>query len=328
MKAIQVVQGDDGSPQLVWTEVPDPSPGPQEVLLEVHATSVNRADLAQAAGHYPPPPGAPEILGLDAAGVVAAVGPEVEGWQVGDRACALLAGGGYAEQVAVDHRLLMPIPKGWSFQEAACLPEVYLTAFVNIFVEAEFQPGQAVLVHGGASGVGTAAIQLVDHGGGRILVTAGKPAKVALCRRLGAHRVVDYTQEDFVQAALEFTDGVGVHIVLDMVGAPYLARNLQALAPTGRLVFIATLGGSVAELDIRRLMARRQRLIGSVLRSRSVEEKAAIIRGFRERFWPALESGAIRPVIDRVFPIQEAQAAHEYMREFRNLGKIVLQVRP
>ncbi len=167
MKAIQVVQTDSG-PRLVWDEAPDPAPGPQDVLLAIHATSVNRADLAQAAGQYPPPPGAPDILGLDAAGVVEAVGDQVRGWQVGDRACALLAGGGYAEKVAVDHRLLMPIPKGWSFEEAACLPEVYLTAFVNIFMEAEFRPGQSVLVHGGASGVGTAAIQLVKTAGGQV----------------------------------------------------------------------------------------------------------------------------------------------------------------
>lgn len=326
MKAIRVI-AENGGPQLVWQEVADPDYGPDEVLVAIHASALNRADLFQAAGNYPPPPGAPDILGLDMAGTIAAVGANVADWQVGDRVCALLPGGGYAEKVAVPHRMLMPLPDDWTFEEAAALPEVFLTAFVNIFMEAHFEPGETVLVHGGASGVGTAAIQLVREAGGHIVVTAGKPEKVAACRELGADLAINYNEADFVEQTRAFTGGAGVDIVIDMVGADYLARNLGLLKPKGRLVFISTLSGSQAEIDLGSLMRRRLRLIGSVLRSRSLEEKVEITEQFMDRFWPLLEKGTIKPVIDTVYPVEQAGEAHQYMADYRNIGKIVLKVK-
>ncbi|RLT42023.1 MAG: NAD(P)H-quinone oxidoreductase [Chloroflexi bacterium] len=323
MKAIQVVQEKGGS-RLLWAEADEPVMGPDDVLVDIHATTLNRADLSQAAGTYPPPAGASPILGLDMAGTIAAAGANVRGWQVGDRVCSLLAGGGYAERTVVDHRLLFPVPAGWSWAEAASLPEVYLTAFVNIFMEADFQPGETVLVHGGASGVGTAAIQLVKAAGGRVIATAGKPEKVAACLSVGADRAVNYNDEDFVAVVRDFTGGAGVDIILDMVGAAYLQRNISLLKVKGRLVWIATLGGATGEINIGQLMGKRARLIGSVLRARPLEEKIEIVCRFREQFWPQVESGVIRPVIDRSFPVQEAQAAHNAMRGYENIGKIVL----
>jgi putative PIG3 family NAD(P)H quinone oxidoreductase len=326
VKAIRVHDDVAGRP-LIWADVPDPSCGPGEVLVDIYAAAVNRADVAQRAGHYPPPPGASDILGLDMAGIIREVGAEVTGWQPGDRVCALLGGGGYAEQVAVPAGMLMPMPEGWSFVEAACLPEVYLTAFVNIFMEAGFQPGETVLVHGGASGVGTAAIQLVHQAGGKVLATAGSAAKVEACRELGADLAVNYRTEDFVAQVQANTEGAGVDIILDMVGADYLAGNLELLRLRGRLVIIATQSGARAEINLAALMGRRLRIIGSVLRARSLAEKIAIKEQFLARFAPLLASGAIRPVIDRVYPIQDAEAAHRRMAANENIGKLVLQVR-
>jgi len=326
MKAIQIVQENNG-PLLVWAEADEPVMGPDDVLVDIHATTLNRADLAQAAGNYAPPPGASPVLGLDMAGTIAALGANVTGWQVGDRVCSLLAGGGYAERTVVDHRILFPVPAGWSWAEAASLPEVYLTAFVNIFMEADFQAGETVLVHGGASGVGTAAIQLVKAAGGTVITTAGKPEKVAACLSVGADRAINYNEEDFVEETKKFTGGAGVDVILDMVGAAYLQRNVSLLKVRGRLVWIATLGGATGEINIGQLMGKRARLIGSVLRARPLDEKLEIVRRFRQQFWPQVESGVIRPVIDRSFPVQEAQAAHEYMRGYANIGKIVLAVR-
>ncbi|GAB4541098.1 MAG: NAD(P)H-quinone oxidoreductase [Anaerolineae bacterium] len=326
MKAIHVVTESEGRP-LVWAEAEDPLPGPDDVLVENHATSVNRADLAQRAGHYPPPPGASHILGLDMAGRIIEVGENVSGWKVGDRVCALIPGGGYAERVAVPYHLLMPIPEGWSYEQGAAIPEVFLTAFVNVFMEAGFTPGESVLFHGGGSGVGTAAIQLVRQAGGRMIVTAGKAEKIQKCLELGAHLAINYRQEDFVQRVREYTGGAGVDVIIDMVGADYLERNLSLLKPKGRLVYIATLSGSRAEIDLRALMGRRLRIIGSVLRGRAVEEKIEITRRFMARFWPLLEKGDIRPVIDSVFPIESASQAHQYLAEYRNVGKVILKIR-
>ena len=326
MKAIQVVP-ENGASRLLWAEADEPVMGPDDVLVDIHATTLNRADLSQAAGNYPPPAGASPILGLDMAGTIAALGANVTGWQVGDRVCSLLTGGGYAERTAVDGRMLFPVPAGWSWAEAASLSEVYLTAFVNIFMEADFQPGETVLVHGGASGVGTAAIQLVKAAGGTVITTAGKPEKVAACLSVGAHRAINYNDEDFVEETRNFTNGAGVDVILDMVGGAYLQRNISLLKSRGRLIWIATLGGAVGEINIGQLMGKRARLIGSVLRARPLDEKLEIVRRFRAQFWPHVESGAIRPVIDRTFPVQEAQAAHEYMRGYENIGKIVLKVR-
>jgi putative PIG3 family NAD(P)H quinone oxidoreductase len=325
MKAIHVETERPGRP-LVWTEAGDPIPGRGDVLVENHATSVNRADLAQRAGNYPPPRGASPILGLDMAGRIIQVGEDVSGWEVGDRVCALIPGGGYAERVAVPYQMLMPIPQDWSYEQGAATPEVFLTAFVNIFMEADFKEGETVLLHGGGSGVGTAAIQLVREEGGRMIVTAGKQDKVDKCRELGAHLVINYREEDFVRRVKDFTEGAGVDVIIDMVGADYLERNLSLLKLRGRLVYIATLSGSQAEVNLRQLMGRRLRMIGSVLRSRSLEEKVEITRRFTARFWPLLESGAIRPVIDTVFPIQEAEAAHQYLADYKNIGKAVLRI--
>jgi putative PIG3 family NAD(P)H quinone oxidoreductase len=324
MYAIQILH-ENSSPRLIWAETDDPILGADEVLVEIHATALNRADLSQAAGNYPPPPGASPILGLDMAGVVAAVGESVRRWQVGDRVCALLAGGGYAEKVAVHEQMLMPIPAGWDFEKAAAMPEVFLTAYVNIFMEADFQPGETVLIHGGASGVGTAAIQMVKEAGGTVITTAGKADKVQVCRDLGADLAINYNEDDFVAATQSFTGGVDV--ILDMVGASYLARNISLLKAKGRLVFIATLGGATVEINIGQLMGKRARLIGSVLRARPLDEKVEIIRRFRQQFWSKLEDGTMGPIIGNVYPVQEAQAAHDAMRAYENIGKIVLKVR-
>lgn len=326
MKAIHVETESEGRP-LVWAEADDPIPGPDDVLVENHATSVNRADLSQRAGHYPPPPGASHILGLDMAGRIIELGENVSGWEVGDRVCALIPGGGYAQRVTVPYRMLMPIPEGLSYEQAAAIPEVFLTAFVNIFMEADFKEGETVLLHGGGSGVGTAAIQLVRQAGGRMIVTAGKPEKIDKCLELGAHLAINYRQEDFVRRVQDDTGGAGVDVIIDMVGADYLERNLILLKLKGRLVYIATLSGSQAQIDLRALMGRRLRLIGSVLRSRTLEEKVEITRRFLARFWPLLEGGTLQPVIDTVFPIEEANAAHQYLAEYKNVGKVVLKIR-
>ncbi|MFC2031295.1 NAD(P)H-quinone oxidoreductase [Chloroflexota bacterium] len=326
MKAILVQESSSELP-LVWQEANDPVCGPGQVLVDVHATSLNRADLLQRAGRYPPPPGAPDILGLDMAGAVRQVGIGVEGWQPGERVCALLAGGGYAEQVVVPSGMLMPIPDHWSYEQAAAVPEVFLTAYLNIFLEAAFVAGETVLMHGGASGVGSAAIQLVRQSGGRMLVTAGTDDKTEVCARLGAELAVNYRQEDFVQRILEHTSGDGVDIIVDIVGAEYLERNLSLLKLRGRMVFLAMLSGSRAEIDLGSLMGRRLRLIGSVLRSRPLQEKVEIKERFMSQFWPQLVDDSILPVIDSVYPVQKANEAHRRMADNMNMGKIVLKVR-
>jgi putative PIG3 family NAD(P)H quinone oxidoreductase len=261
------------------------------------------------------------------AGVITAVGGHVRNWQVGSRVCALLGGGGYAEQVAVHQSQLIPMPAEWTFEEAAALPEVYLTAFVNLFMEARLQPGETVLVHGGASGVGTAAIQILHHLGHKVMVTAGSDEKADACRELGADLAINYRSEDFVEAVQHFTKGQGVDVILDMVGASYYERNFELLKVRGRLVFIATLGGGQIQIDIGKLMRKRARLIGSVLRARSLEEKQEIKDTFMNRCWPLIQRGVIRPVIDTVFPIGEANEAHARMASNENIGKIVLKVR-
>lgn len=325
MNAIHVDATKEGRP-LVWQAAPDPSIGPDEVLVDIHATALNRADLMQRAGNYPPPPGAPDILGLEMAGVIRQVGAAVRGWQVGDRVCALLPGGGYAEQAAVPQALLMPVPQGWSFEQAGAMPEVFLTAYVNLYMEANLQPGETVLVHGGASGVGTAAIQLLRASGNPVIVTAGGADKCAACSELGADLAINYKEEDFVARVKAFTGGAGVDVILDMVGAAYLERNLSLLKLKGRLVFISTLSGGQTQINLGALMGRRLRLIGSVLRSRSLDEKVAIKERFMAQFWPRLEEGAIRPVIDSVYPITQANEAQLRMAGNLNIGKIVLQV--
>jgi putative PIG3 family NAD(P)H quinone oxidoreductase len=324
MKAIVI---DENSPDrpLHWREVPDPEIGPEEVLVDVHATAVNRADLLQRAGSYPPPPGAPPYLGLEMAGIVAAAGERVGDWNPGDRVCALLGGGGYAEQVAVPHSLLLRLPEDWDFPRAAAVPEVFLTAYVNLFMEGCLQKGETVLIHGGGSGVGTAAVQLAAHAGCRVLVTAGTDAKIAHCLELGAQFGANYRERDFADAILEQTDGVDV--VLDIAGATYLEPNLRLLKTKGRLVLIALLTGPRAEIDLSAVLGKRLRLIGSLLRSRPVPEKTEIVRAFKKQFWSHLEDGRIQPVIDTVLPIARAEEAHQILEQNRNIGKVVLTVR-
>ncbi len=327
MKAI-VVDETSAERTLRWQEGGALTPmGPTDVLVDIHATALNRADLMQRQGNYPVPPGASQILGLEMAGTVAKVGADVSDWQIGDRVCALLSGGGYAEQVVTPAAMLMPIPAGWGFTLAAGLPEVYLTAFVNLYMEAAIQPGEIALVHGGASGVGTAAIQLLKASDNQVIVTAGTAEKVAACHDLGADLAINYREQDFVEAVKAFTDGKGVDVVMDMVGADYLAKNLGLLKLKGRLVFISTLSGAQTQIDLRQVMGKRLRLIGSVLRSRSLEEKVAIKQNFMSRFWAQVESGTLKPVIETVYPIAEANAAQAQMAENRNIGKIILQVR-
>ena len=324
MKAI-VVDAANENYSLSWEEVPEPAYSPDEVLVDIHATAVNRADLLQRTGNYPPPPGAPPYMGLEMAGTIAAVGANAGEWQVGDRVCALLSGGGYAEQVAVPHQLLVRLPAEWDFSAGAAVVEVFYTAFVNMFMEAELQPEETVLIHGGASGVGTAAIQLGREAGCRVLVTAGTQAKLDRCLELGAEFGVNYKERDFAAAIMEYTDGVDV--ILDIGGGEYLKRNLSLLKLKGRLVVIALLTGARGSIDLGVLQRRRLRLIGSVLRSRSLEEKTAIARKFTKRFWPLLVAGNIKPIIDTILPITRTEEAHEILAQNRNIGKVVLSVR-
>ena len=326
MKAI-IIQTDQENKPLAWQDVPAPAYSADEVLVDVYAAALNRADLAQRAGNYPPPPGASSILGLEVAGKIAAIGANVTGWKVGDRVCALLTGGGYAEQVNVPQQMLVPVPDHWSYEQAAAVPEVFYTAYVNIFMEANLQKDETVLIHGAASGVGTAAIQLVREAGGRAIATAGTDEKITYCTELGAELAVNYKKEDFAERVLAHTNGRGVDIILDNVGAAYLERNVRLLKLKGRLVFIGTMSGSQAEINIGALMGRRLRLIGSVLRPRSLAEKVEIKEKFAAQFWPLLLNGTVQPIIDSVYPIEQAEEAHRRMAENKNIGKIILKVR-
>ena len=323
MKAL-VVYPEHPHPRLTWEEVPDVSFNDNQVLVDVQATAVNRADLSQARGQYPPPPGESEILGLEMAGVIAAAGPLVTGWEVGDRVCALLAGGGYAEQVAVYPQMLLKLPDTWSFAQGAAIPEVWLTAFVNLFKEGQLEAGERVLLHAGASGVGTAAIQLAKAVEATVITTAGTPEKVQACRELGADVALNYRETDFLPAVHAATDNQGVDLILDPVGGTYLKSNLQALREGGRLVCIGLLGGREGAMDMGLVLGKSLKVIGSRLRPRSIEEKIRLTYAFRERFWPMLIQGQLRPIIDSTFPLSEAQSAHEYVRQNRNIGKVIL----
>ena len=325
MKAI-VVKGDGQNPVLVWQEVADVAYGRDEVLVAVKATAVNRADLMQARGAYPPPAGASEILGLEMAGVIEAVGADVTDWQIGDRVCALLPGGGYAEKAAVPADMLMRLPDAWSFAQGTAVPEVWFTAFVNLFLEGDLKSGETVLIHAGASGVGTAAIQLAKAVGATVLVTAGAPEKLRRCRELGADLSINYKEEDFLTAVQEATNGKGVDVILDPVGGSYLQRNVQALARFGRLVNIGLLGGAAGEMSVGLLLRNRLKLVGSTLRNRPLSEKIDITQQFSQRFWPSLATGDLHPIIDSTFPITDAQQAHTYVAGDKNTGKVILLV--
>ncbi|MCG8587951.1 MAG: NAD(P)H-quinone oxidoreductase [Proteobacteria bacterium] len=324
MQAILVDQpGKDSTLRLGEASSPPLQPG--SIRLRVAAAGVNRADLMQRAGLYPPPPGASELLGLECAGEVIEVAEGVSAWRPGMRAMALLAGGGYAQEVVVDAGSCMPIPEAWSFAEAAAVPEVFLTVFLNVFRLGGLEPGGTALVHGGGSGIGTAAIQLIRAGGARSIVTAGSDEKCGRCRELGADVAVQYRREDFVAAAREATDGRGVDVILDSIGADYFERNLQALAVGGRLVLIGLMSGAKAEIPLGALLVKRLQVIGSTLRARPAPEKAELVTAFLERFGGDLQKGRLRPIVDRVLPLAEADQAHRAMKASEHFGKIILE---
>jgi putative PIG3 family NAD(P)H quinone oxidoreductase len=318
-----VIEQPGGPEALVWSEVPDPEPGEGEVVVAVTAAAANRADLLQRQGHYPPPPGAPPYPGLECSGVVTAVGAGVSGHSVGERVCALLAGGGYAEQVAVPAGQLLPVPQGLSVQESAALPEVACTVWSNVVDVARLRSGQTLLVHGGGGGIGTFAVQLGKALGATVVVTA-RAAKHEALLALGADAAIDYTTEDFVARTREVTGGRGADVVLDIIGAAYLARNVDVLAPDGRIAVIGMQGGGRGELDLGALMAKRGSISATTLRARPAADKARIVRGVRERVWPLVDAGTIRPVIDTTMPMADAAAAHRRMEASDHLGKILL----
>ena len=310
---------------LLWTEAPNLAPGPAEILIDVKATAINRADLMQRKGLYPPPPGAPQTMGLECAGVVAAVGRDVTHHQVGDRVCALLAGGGYAEQAVVDQGSALKMPENLSFEQAAAIPGVFATAWLNLFIEAGLQPGERVVLHAGASGVGTAAIQLCRAFGSESFVTAGAADKIEACLKLGAKGGQNRREGGFIDA-LRALWPQGADVILDPVGASYLAENLEALTLNGRLVLIGLMGGSRSEIDLAKLMMKRLRVVGSTLRARPLEEKASIMAELGQYVWPKISQGEIVPIIQQVFPIQAASEAHELVASDGTIGKVVLKV--
>ncbi|MFY1597139.1 NAD(P)H-quinone oxidoreductase [Micromonospora sp. WMMD737] len=312
-----------GPDALVWSEVPDPEPGPGEVVVDVRASAVNRADLLQRRGHYPPPPGAPAYPGLECSGVISAIGPDVAGWEVGREVCALLAGGGYAERVAVPAGQLLPVPAGVDLVDAAALPEVACTVWSNVVRVGRLGRGETLLLHGGGSGIGTFAIQLGATLGATVVVTA-RAAKHERLRELGAAHTIDYREQDFVEEVRRVTGGRGADVILDIMGAAYLPRNVAALATGGRLVVIGMQGGRKGELDLGALLAKRGTIAATALRSRPLEEKAEIVRGVREQVWPLVESGAVRPVVDRRVPMTEAAEAHRLVESNDHVGKVLL----
>ncbi|SNC73550.1 putative NAD(P)H quinone oxidoreductase, PIG3 family [Kytococcus aerolatus] len=325
MRAIQIDDSGD-RPALVLGEAPDPQPGPGEVLVEVVAAGVNRADLVQAAGKYPPPPGESEIIGLEVSGRITALGPQDTGdWQVGDVVCALLAGGGYAEQVVVPVGQLLPAPKGIDLVTAAALPEVACTVWSNLVDAGRLTAGETVLLHGGSSGIGTMGIQVARTLGARVAVTAGSAEKLDACQDLGAEILVNYKEQDFVEAVRGVTED-GVDVILDLVGGDYLERNLQALAKDGRLVIIGLMGGRSAEIDLGLMLRRRLSVQATSLRGRTREDKARIVSAVRENLWPKVATGEIRPVVQETFPLAEAAAAHRVLKDSGHVGKVVLRV--
>lgn len=313
-----------GGPEVLrLSEGPKPQPRADEVLIRVRAAGVNRADLMQRAGKYPPPPDASPVLGLEVAGEVAAVGADVKAWKPGDPVCSLTHGGGYAQFVAVPAAHCLPVPKGFSMVEAAALPEAAMTVWSNVFDAAHLSPGESLLVHGGSSGVGSCAVQFGVALGHRVFATAGGEAKCVAVRRMGAE-AIDYRAEDFVSVITMATRKHGVDVILDMVGGDYVGRDLQALATDGRIAMIATQGGRTAQVDLAMLMRKRAVLTGSHLRPRSVNQKAAIVASLREKIWPLYDDGRIRPVIDASFPLADAAAAHRALQAGKHIGKIVL----
>ncbi|HET6877197.1 MAG TPA: NAD(P)H-quinone oxidoreductase [Jatrophihabitans sp.] len=327
MRAVVVPQ--PGSPDVLEIqEVPDPTPKADEVIVDVAATAVNRADLLQRKGHYPPPPGASPYLGLECSGTISAVGDTVAGWSVGDQVCALLAGGGYAEKVAVPVGQLMPVPSGVALVEAAALPEVTCTVSSMVFGPhaGRLQPGERLLVHGGSSGIGTMAIQLAHGRGAQVFTTAGTAAKLEFCRKLGADVTINYRDEAFEDRVAQETDGGGVDVVLDNMGAAYLARNMRCLATGGRLIVLGLQGGAKGELDLGALLSKRATVHAAGLRGRPLPEKAQIVAETQHAVWPMIEAGTVRPIVDRVVPFDRPGDAHRAVEASEHVGKVLLQV--
>ncbi len=325
MTAIEIRE--PGDPEvLVPTRRPVPQPDKGEVLIKVAAAGVNRPDVLQRQGSYPPPPGASDIPGLELAGEVVALGEGVSAPKLGNQVCALVTGGGYAEYCVAPAPQCLPLPKGYSMEQAAALPETFFTVWVNVFERSGLKPGETLLVHGGTSGIGTTAIQLATALGSRVFATAGSAEKVKACEELGAERGINYREEDFVEVVKQATDGRGVDVILDMVGGDYIPRDIKALAEDGRLSFIAFLGGPKAEVNFMPLMLKRLTITGSTLRARPVEVKAALAAKLKEKVWPLLEAGRIAPVMAASFPLSEAAAAHALMESSGHIGKIVLTV--
>jgi putative PIG3 family NAD(P)H quinone oxidoreductase len=320
-----VVADQPGGPEvLTVVERPDPEPGPGEVVLDIAAAGLNRADLLQRQGFYPPPPGADDVLGMECSGTVAAVGDGVEGWQVGDHGCALLSSGAYATRVALPVGQLMPVPDGVDLVTAAALPEVACTVWSNVFMLAGLRPDETFLVHGGAGGIGTFAIQLASALGARVFTTAGSAEKRELVRSLGAEVAIDYREEDFVEVVRQHTDGAGVDVILDNMGASYLQRNVDALATSGRLSIIGMQGGTRAELDINALLRKRGAIIATTLRARPSEEKAAICAAVVEHVWPLVADGSVKATVHATFALDQVGEAHALMDSGEHSGKILL----
>ena len=323
MKAITIPTPGDAD-SLVLDEVARPDITAQEVLVQVAAAGLNRADLMQRQGFYPPPPGASSYPGMEVSGTISALGSDGTGWRVGDQVCALLSGGGYAEQVAVPATQLLPVPDGVSLVDAAALPEVVCTVWSNVFMTANLQPDQTILIHGGSSGIGTMAIQLARAIGARIAVTAGSGDKLEACRALGAEILINYREQDFAQVLADATKGHGADVILDNMGAKYLARNVNGLAVNGRLVIIGLQGGVKAELDINALLRKCAAIIATSLRARPAAEKAAIVAAVREHVWPLIEAGHVKPIVHKTFPLARASDAHRELEASTHIGKILL----
>jgi putative PIG3 family NAD(P)H quinone oxidoreductase len=323
-----IVIAEAGGPDvLTWTEVEDPVPGPGEVVIDVTATGVNRADVMQRQGFYPPPPGAPPYPGLECSGTIAAVGTGVTGWKPGDEACALLAGGGYAEKVLVPAGQLLPRPDSTDLVTSSALPETACTVYSNVFMKAGLKKGETFLVHGGGSGIGTMAIQLAKSAGATVAVTAGSQEKLDACKALGADITINYRDEDFAASLKQATSGHGADVILDIIGGAYLPGNVEALATEGRMVFIGLQKGRKGELDMGKLMAKRGTIMGTTLRARPKEQKAEIVQAVTEHVWPLVEAGKVAPVVHCVLPISQASEAHRIMEASTHTGKILLRAR-
>jgi putative PIG3 family NAD(P)H quinone oxidoreductase len=323
MRAVEISK--PGPPEVLKVvERPDPIPGQGEVRIRVAAAGINRPDVLQRRGAYPPPPGASDLPGLEVAGVIDALGSGVTEWHVGDRVCALLAGGGYATLSIAPAVQCLPIPRGTDFVNAGAIPETFFTVWTNVFDRGKLRAGESALFHGGSSGIGTTAIQLAAARGARVFATAGSDEKCRACEQLGAERAINYRTEDFVDVIKQLTGGRGVDLILDIVGGDYIARDLVALAVEGRLVVIGFMGGDSATIDFRRVLGRRLTITGSTLRPRSAAEKGEIAAALRQEVWPLLERGAVKPVVYRTFPLEDAAAAHRLMESSEHVGKIVL----